>query len=67
MELQARDCADTYEEVLKDMNERDDRDMHRAIAPLRCADDAVRLDTSELSLEDSVQAILNIIRERTGL
>ena len=67
LELQEQGGSDTYEEVLKDMIERDYRDMHRAVAPLKQADDAVLLDTSELSLEESIEAILNIIRERLAL
>lgn len=67
LELQAAGRPDTYEEVLHDMNERDYRDMHRAAAPLVCAPDAQTVDTSELSLEESVAEILKIIREKTGL
>lgn len=67
LELQAQNRAATYEEVLRDIKERDYRDIHRKAAPLRQADDAVLLDTSELSLEESVDAILNLIRKKTGL
>ena len=67
LELQEQGASDTYEEVLKDMIERDYRDMHREIAPLRQADDAVLLDTSDLSLEESVAALLKIIREKLSL
>lgn len=67
LELQEQGRSDTYEEVLKDMIERDYRDMHRAVAPLKQADDAVLLDTSELSLDESIEAILRIIRERLAL
>ena len=67
LELQAQNRAATYEEVLRDIKERDYRDSHRKAAPLRQADDAVLLDTSELSLEESVDAILNLIRKKTGL
>ena len=66
LELQAAGRPDTFEEVLKDINERDYRDTHRAIAPLCCAEDAVKLDTSSLSLEESISEILNIIREKTS-
>ena len=67
LELQAQNRAATYEEVLRDIKERDYRDSHRKAAPLRQADDAVLLDTSDLSLEESVEAILNLIRKKTGL
>lgn len=67
LELQEQGRSDTYDEVLQDMIERDYRDMHRAVAPLKQADDAILLDTSELSLEESIEAILKIIRERLAL
>ena len=67
LELQEQGRTDTYEEVLRDMKERDYRDMHREIAPLKQADDAVLLDTSELSLEESVAALLKIIRGKLPL
>ena len=53
------------ESVLHDINERDRQDMNRAIAPLRQAEDAVLLDTSELTLEESIASVLRIIREKT--
>ncbi len=56
-----------YETVLAEMNERDHNDSTRAIAPLRPADDAVTIDTSALSFEQSVAAVLAVIREKTGL
>lgn len=67
LELQEQGGSDSYEEVLRDMIERDYRDMHRRIAPLKQADDAVLLDTSELSLEDSIAALLKIVREKLAL
>ena len=50
--------------VLREINARDEQDMHRAIAPLREAEDAVRLDTSNLDFEGSRKALLALIRER---
>lgn len=67
LELQAQNRADTYEAVLKDMQERDWRDMHREIAPLRQAEDAIAVDTSMLNLEESISAIEKIIREKLGI
>ena len=67
LELHEQGRNDTYEEVLKDMIERDYRDMHREIAPLKQADDAVLLDTSDLSLDESVDTLLKIIREKLVL
>lgn len=67
LELQERGRTDSYEEVLKDMQERDWRDTHREIAPLRQAEDAIAMDTSALNLEESVSAIEKIIREKLTL
>lgn len=53
----------TYEETLKDVNERDYRDMNRETAPLRRADDAVEADTSELDFSQSVELVCGIIRK----
>ena len=55
----------TMGSVLHDINERDRQDMNRAIAPLRQAEDAVLLDTSALTLEESIASVLRIIREKT--
>lgn len=57
----------TFEEVLKDQQKRDYDDMHRAIAPLKQAGDAVVLDTTELGLQESIDAAIALIRERLGL
>ena len=54
----------TMEGILHDINERDRRDMTRAVAPLKQADDAILLDTSSLTLEESIAAVLRIIREK---
>lgn len=66
-ELCEKSVITTYEEVLAEMKRRDERDMNREIAPLRRAEDAVLLDTSELTLTQSVEAILYIIREKLCL
>lgn len=66
-ELREKGLDQHYEDVLRELLERDERDMNRKIAPLRRADDAVLLDTSALSPEDSVEAIMNIIREKVAI
>lgn len=48
----------TRDEVLADVQARDDRDMNRAEAPLRPAEDAVQIDTSEMGIEDAVAAAI---------
>ena len=50
--------------MLREINERDYQDMHRDIAPLREAEDAVRLDTSKLNFEESERALLSLIQEK---
>lgn len=54
----------TYKEVYDDMVKRDYNDMNREIAPLKQADDAVVADTTECSLEESLDLLLKIIKER---
>ena len=53
-----------FETVLRDVEERDYRDMNREIAPLKAADDAIMLDTSELDLQQSIQAVVDTIRRK---
>ena len=53
-----------YEEILNTVKKRDMQDMTRAIAPLKQADDAVLLDTSDLSIEEVVDRILEICAEK---
>ncbi len=55
-----------YDTVLKEIIERDRGDMTRAVSPLRQADDAVLLDTSKLSIEESIRAAKKIISEKAG-
>ena len=52
-----------YEDVLADMIKRDYDDSHRAIAPLKQADDAVLADTSDITLEESIALIIKIIKD----
>lgn len=54
----------TLEDVLADVNQRDYQDSHREIAPLKPSEDSVMADTSKLTLEESIQLIINIIKER---
>jgi len=54
----------SLEEIEKEIEVRDYNDSHRAASPLRQADDAVLLDTSNYSIEESVEKILEIIRNK---
>lgn len=55
-----------FEEILREVNARDYQDTHRALTPLRQAEDAVLLDGSELDFEQTVDAILRLVEERYG-
>ena len=57
----------TYEEVLEDQKKRDYDDSHRKIAPLKKAADAILVDTSELSLQESIDAVIGLMQEKLGL
>ena len=65
-EYQAKGMPNTYEEVLVDVKQRDYQDTHRAAAPLKQAEDAVLLDTSELNFEQSLAAMKEIIAQKVG-
>ena len=58
--------AADYETVLADIRRRDDQDTHRAVAPLRQAEDAILLDTSEIGIEESYELLKRTVEERTG-
>ena len=68
----ARRCAElrekgqdvTVEGILADMERRDALDASRTVAPLKQAEDAVLVDTSDLTLEQSIEAVLTVIRDK---
>lgn len=64
-ELLAKGQTVTLQSVLQDIQSRDEKDMNRAASPLRQAEDAVLLDSSALSLEQAIESVLHIIKERT--
>lgn len=53
----------SFEEVLRQVQERDENDSHRAVAPLRRADDARLVDTTLLNLEESLEVLIRVIQE----
>ena len=65
-ELIERGTPKPYKEVLDEMIQRDWDDSHREVAPLREAEDAIRVDTSDLDFEQSKAALLDVIRRRLG-
>ena len=54
----------SFEETMKEIDARDYQDSHRAISPLTKADDAVEIDTSNLSIEDVINKIIGLVSER---
>ncbi|MBE6972218.1 MAG: (d)CMP kinase [Ruminococcaceae bacterium] len=66
-ELRQRGTERPYKEVLREMEERDFNDSHRAAAPLKQADDAVLVETSVLGFEESKAKMLQVIREKVGI
>lgn len=66
-ELEQRGTSQPYDQVLREIVDRDYADTHRAIAPLCRAEDAVELDTGALTFEESLQLLLETIRRRAKL
>ena len=64
LELEQKGIDTTYEDVLHDMQKRDYDDSHRAAAPLKQAKDALLLDTSALTFEQSVRRMVQMIEEQ---
>lgn len=58
-ELKAKGDAPSYEKVLEDIKVRDYNDSHRAFAPLKQADDAVLVDTTNMSIDEVIDFVLN--------
>lgn len=65
-ELRTKGVDKPFDEVLEEMKQRDEQDTLRAAAPLKAADDAVLLDTSGNTLEESIAAVCRLISEKTG-
>ena len=66
-ELAAKGVEQPFEEVLREIVQRDEQDMNRLVAPLRRAEDAVLVDTTEIDFEESCSAVEKMIRERFDL
>ena len=65
-ELSEKGTTVRYEDVLREMIERDENDRSRAVAPAVPAEDAIMFDNSELDLEESTRYVINIIKEKIG-
>lgn len=66
-ELKAKGSKDSYEKVLKDLQQRDYQDSHRSIAPLKMADDALEVDSTDMDIDGVVATILQIVRRKSAL
>lgn len=62
VELSEKGIACDYEEISKDIQERDERDMNRETAPLRQADDAVLVDSSDMTIDEVVKTIIALCK-----
>lgn len=65
-ELVAKGQDVKYEDIYTDIVKRDEQDMNRTIAPLRCADDAEVVDSSQMSIDQVVAELKAIIRKKAG-
>ena len=66
-ELLERGTPRPFDQVMAEMKERDYNDVHRAAAPLRPAEDAVIVDTSQMDFRQSEEALLDVIRRKVGV
>ena len=66
-QLQEKGIEEPYADVLRELEQRDYDDTHRDVAPLKAAPDAVHIDTSDLTLDESIDAVCAAIRTRFGV
>ena len=66
-ELRQKGQDQSFEEVLKDINYRDAQDSGRAAAPLRCAEDAVLVDTSDIGFDESFELLCELVITRLAI
>ena len=67
LEMKEKGEPADFDQIAAEIAERDHRDMTREVSPLRQADDAVLVDTSDMTIDQVTQRILEIVKERTGL
>ena len=65
-ELTAKGVSCDFDEIEKDIIDRDYRDMHRETSPLKQAEDAVLVDSSEMNIDQVVETIRSIYEEKKG-
>jgi len=64
LEYRAKGLETDLDAVLAEMKERDDRDMMRAVSPLRAAEDATVVDTSDLGIDDVIEVLVRLVKAR---
>ena len=67
LDLHQRGQEADFDEILREIQQRDQQDQTRSIAPLRPAEDAEVLDTTNLDLQGSMEALLTLVRGRLSL
>ena len=65
-EMRNKGMDANFDDVLRDLRARDEQDTHRAVDPLRAAEDAVTVDSTHLTFDEVVEAILRIVAGQTG-
>ncbi len=63
LELEAKGVPCNFEDIKKQIIERDYQDMNRAVAPLKQAEDAVLLDSSDMTIDEVVEAIVKLVQK----
>ncbi len=63
-ELQEKGAQDTFKDVLADLKQRDYNDSHRAVAPLKPAADSILVDTTALTLQESVEKVISVVQSK---
>lgn len=67
LELEDKPDAPTYEQLLEEIRQRDYNDTHRKIAPLKCAKDAVRIDSTTMGFHEVCEEIMDLVEDRLDL
>ena len=67
LQLQQKGKEADYQKVLAEIKERDDRDRNRPVAPLKPADDALVIDTSDMTIEEVYKTACDYIFKKTGI
>ena len=64
LEMQQKGMPDTFEEVLQAVKDRDNQDMNRKVEPLRQAEDAILVDSTNMTFDEVVDKILAVVEEK---